>query len=226
MEVSGTLASIQNTEESRTSLTRQGLADNFDNFLVLLTTQLKNQDPTDPLDSNQFTEQLVSFTGVEQQINANENLEQLIALTQSGQLNNAVGYLGKLVEVEGDVGLISGGGDVTFSYELSERTNNTSIIISNEFGQAVFTTEGKKTEGKHEVIWDGTDDTGQKVSDGNYKITVGGLDAEGKIIDIDTFVTDIVESVTMEGGVPLLTLGTGATKELSEVTSVKFKSLF
>lgn len=223
---SGDLASIQSRDDSRSSLSRQGLAENFDNFLVLLTTQLKNQDPTDPLDANQFTEQLVSFTGVEQQINANENLEQLISLTQSNQLNNAVGYLGKLVEVEGSVAKLNNGADVTFAYELSEKTSNTSIIISNEFGQAVFTTEGKQAPGKHEIIWDGTDNTGQKVSDGNYKITVGGLDADGNLVDVKTYVTDVVEGVTLEDGTPLLTLSTGVTKELDKISSVQFQSIF
>src|ERR1051326_9398368 len=71
------------------------LSSNFDTFLTLLTTQLKNQDPLQPMDSNQFTQQLVQFSQVEQQINSNKNLESLISLTKSQTTTAAVSYLGK-----------------------------------------------------------------------------------------------------------------------------------
>jgi hypothetical protein len=74
---------------------QKSLSGNFETFLTLLTTQLKNQDPLSPMDSNQFTQQLVQFSQVEQQINSNKNLESLIALTKSQSATSAVSYLGK-----------------------------------------------------------------------------------------------------------------------------------
>ncbi|HZZ11369.1 MAG TPA: flagellar hook capping FlgD N-terminal domain-containing protein, partial [Paraburkholderia sp.] len=79
------------------STASQQLAGNFDTFLTLLTTQLQNQDPLSPMDSTQFTQQLVAFSGVEQQINTNNNLQSLIALNQSQQAASAVSYIGHSV---------------------------------------------------------------------------------------------------------------------------------
>src|SRR5580692_10651622 len=75
------------------------LSGNFDTFLTLLTTQLKNQDPTSPMDSNEFTQQLVEFSQVEQQIDTNTNLQTLITQGQSQSGAYATGYLGKSVSI-------------------------------------------------------------------------------------------------------------------------------
>src|SRR5262252_7667572 len=90
---------------SQATSAQKTLSGNFDTFLTLLTTQLKNQDPLSPMDSNQFTQQLVQFSQVEQQINSNKNLESLIALTKSQSATNAVSYLGKtLTMTDGTTG--------------------------------------------------------------------------------------------------------------------------
>ena len=95
---------------------RTTLAGNFDSFLKLLMTQLKNQDPTSPLDTNQFTSQLVQFTSVEQQINANTHLAKLIELTQSDQVLQAASVVGKHVAVTADhIPLQDGAGQVNFT---------------------------------------------------------------------------------------------------------------
>src|SRR3569832_441863 len=92
------------------------LTNNFSTFLTLLTTQLKNQDPTSPMDSNQFTQQLVQFSQVEQQINSNKNLESLIALTKSQNATNAVSYLGKTLKLtDGTAALINGQAQRTYT---------------------------------------------------------------------------------------------------------------
>src|ERR1700745_1994530 len=94
----------------------QQLSGNFQTFLTLLTTQLKNQDPLSPMDSNQFTQQLVQFSQVEQQINSNKNLEDLIALTKSQSATNAVSYLGKtLTLTDGTAALQNGTANWTYS---------------------------------------------------------------------------------------------------------------
>ncbi len=93
------------------------IAANFDTFLLLLTAQLKNQDPLEPMDSNQFTQQLVQFSQVEQQINANKNLESLIALTKARSSSDAVSYLGKtLTLTDGTAALM--GGEAIWAYSL------------------------------------------------------------------------------------------------------------
>src|SRR5579863_9689138 len=74
---------------------------NYDTFLTLLTTQLKNQDPLSPLDTNQFTQQLTQMTGVEQQLLSNQLLQQLVNQNQGGGLTSAVGLIGKNVTANG-----------------------------------------------------------------------------------------------------------------------------
>lgn len=221
----GSLSSIQQstTDTSRSGLARKGLADNFDNFLLLLTTQLKNQDPTKPLDTNEFTQQLVSFTGVEQAINTNTNLEKLISMTQSTQLNDAVNYLGKIVEATGNSTRLENG-QAQFFYTLQDNAQIATVQVKNNFGQVVYSADGETLAGKHEFLWDGKDDSGNQLPDGKYSIDIQALDADGKIMDVTTSVSDVVTGITMEDGQPLLTLGEdGATVTPDKVQSVRFR---
>src|SRR5215213_9555272 len=94
------------------------LAANFDTFLLLLTAQLKNQDPLEPMDSNQFTQQLVQFSQVEQQIHSNKNLESLISLTKASGAADAVSYLGKTLTVtDGNAALMNGQANWAYALE-------------------------------------------------------------------------------------------------------------
>src|ERR687895_765063 len=97
------------------TVTSKTMASNFDQFLRLLTTQLKNQNPLDPLDTNQFTQQLVQFAQVEQQISMNTSLSTLIALQQATQTSAAMSFLGTTVEVEGSTTRLQGG-QATWTY--------------------------------------------------------------------------------------------------------------
>ena len=126
----------------RSQVASSTLAANFDTFLALLTTQLQNQDPLDPMKSEQFTTQLVQFAGVEQSINTNKNLEQLIELQTSVQLNSAVSYIGKIVEVVADE-LMLDGGAAKISYGLDHNAETTIITIVDLNGNAVRTVNGE-----------------------------------------------------------------------------------
>src|SRR5258708_36688516 len=87
------------TKPTTASTATAGIADNFQTFLTLLTTQLQNQNPLDPLDTNQFTQQLVQFAGVEQQLKTNDSLSQLVTLQQTTQATQALGFVGKTAVV-------------------------------------------------------------------------------------------------------------------------------
>src|SRR4030081_1195192 len=86
-----------------------GIADNFQTFLTLLTTQLQNQNPLDPLDTNQFTQQLVQFAGVEQQLKSNDQLKSLIDIEKTAQSTQALGFVGKVAVVDGSTATMTGG---------------------------------------------------------------------------------------------------------------------
>src|SRR3954466_5511563 len=116
---------------------KQTLAGNFNTFLQLLTTQLKNQNPLDPLDTNQFTQQLVQFAGVEQQLRTNDQLSALLALQQTAQSTQALTFVGKTAVVDGNTAALSHG---LATWNLGVSTDsNVNIAITNSAGQTVFT---------------------------------------------------------------------------------------
>src|SRR5436190_3307205 len=87
----------------------KGIAENFDSFLMLLTTQLKNQNPLDPLDTNQFTQQLVQFASVEQQLQTNDSLTALLKATQTSTATAALGFVGAQITADGATAHLAGG---------------------------------------------------------------------------------------------------------------------
>src|SRR5262249_53669840 len=120
------------------TVANQQIANNFQQFLQLLTTQLQNQNPLDPLDTNQFTQQLVQFPQVEQEINMNTSLTQLIALQQTAQSTQAIGLLGTTVTVDGGTATLSGG-SATWTF-APEKNGTATINIKNSTGETVYTT--------------------------------------------------------------------------------------
>jgi flagellar basal-body rod modification protein FlgD len=191
--------------------TSQSLAETFDTFLALLTTQLKNQDPLNPTDSEKFTEQLVQFTGVEQSIATNKKLDQMIQLQSDSQLNNAVSYIGKTAEFVSDQ-LSLTGGTATISYGLEARSAETTIKIVDSSGRTVREINGETSIGRHELVWDGKDDNGVSLADGVYSFSVTAVDDKGKTIETVTATTGKVTGVEIVDGVATLVMGElGAT---------------
>jgi len=159
------------------------LAETFDTFLTLLTTQLQHQDPLNPMDTNEFTSQLVEFTGVEQAIKTNQRLDELIALQTDMQLNDAVGYMGKQVGADGII-LMLQDGESTITYDLGANASKVNILIIDEEGNTVRTLEGDTEVGHHEITWDGLDDDGEPLDDGLYGFLVTAIDADDKPVPL------------------------------------------
>src|SRR5262245_3191277 len=107
--VTSTVTAATNTAVSTTGADRETLAANFTAFLKLLTTQLKNQNPLDPLDTNQFTQQLVQFAQVEQQLKSNDQLAALVALQKTAQSTAALDFVGQTVAVDGKAAKLENG---------------------------------------------------------------------------------------------------------------------
>ena len=179
MEINGVAFKDQN---SNGTAAPSSLSETFDTFLALLTTQLQNQDPLDPLKSEEFTQQLVQFSSVEQAINQNKKLEQIIQLQTAGQLNSAVSYIGKDVEVVSNKLLLKDGAS-KITYGLEGNAVKTVISIINEHGQLVRTVAGNVTSGRHEYVWDGKDNNGNQVPDDVYNFTVVSVGPEDKTVD-------------------------------------------
>ena len=215
-----------------TSTTGQGssdgsaarLADNFDDFLKLLTTQLQNQDPTSPMDADQFTQQLVQFSGVEQQIKSNQTLGELASLMQAEQLSQSVSYLGAEVEAEGSVFGLGDDGEATLHYELESPASSVLVRISDEFGRTVALKSGDVGAGRHSVTWDGLGDNGVHYTDGSFTFDIIAQNAVGDSVDAKRMISGVVESVEMEGGETLLSVN-GIPMPLNLISAVRRSSL-
>ena len=188
------------------ALGRNTISQNFDSFLQLLTTQLKNQNPLDPLDTNQFTQQLVQFAQVEQQINMNQSLSSLIALQTTMQTSAAVGFLGSTVVVNGDTAALSSG-RATWSFS-SPRGATASINVKNAAGEVVYSENRTISPGNQDFTWNGRATNGQPMPDGNYTISITAKDASGQNLAIGTEVEGVVDGVDVSHNPPLLTVGT------------------
>ena len=182
------------------------LTQTFDDFLVLLTTQLQNQDPLAPLDATQFTDQLVQFSAVEQAINTNTKLDELIALQGGNQLNAAVSYIGRDVEADSEMIALQNGA-ATILYGLDAAAVNTTISIVDEFGQRVRTYSGDTSTGLHELVWDGLNDQGIAQPDGIYGIVVTATDADNQTMTVATGTRGRVTGVESQGDEVFLKLG-------------------
>ncbi|MFL9827028.1 flagellar hook assembly protein FlgD [Rhodoplanes sp. SY1] len=182
------------------------LGNNFQTFLQMLTTQLQNQNPLDPLDANQFTQQLVQFSQVEQQLKTNQQLETLIALEKSAQTTMALGYIGSTVAVDGTSATLPQDGMATWSFN-SPKPATASISISNSSGQTVFAGTYTLQTGEQKFTWDGRSKDGTKWPPGDYKIAISAVDAAGQTVAVPTEVTGKVDSVDLTQTPPVLSVG-------------------
>lgn len=173
---------------SASDLAANKLTENFDSFLTLLTTQLQNQDPTEPLDSAQFVNQLVQFSEVEQTIRGNKSLEQLLDLQNAGQTTAALGYIGNQVEIASDIAPLVDG-NAEYRYTLPDDVGKSTIVIVDENRQVVYRTEGEVKAGTHNFTWDGTTNDGGTADPGVYQIAVASKDTAGKTVSGITYTT-------------------------------------
>lgn len=197
----------------------QSLAETFDNFLVLLTEQLKNQDPLSPMESNEFTSQLVEFTGAEQAVLTNSKLDSLIKLQNGNQLNSVVGYIGKTVTAN-SLALNLDENGATIKYSLGGNADNTEIRIIDEDGNTVKTIEGEITGGTHEVTWDGKNTEGKQMKEGVYGFLVVAKDANGTAVQTTQGIVGKVTGVESDNGTLLLAIGK-VVIPLEQISSVQ-----
>ena len=167
----------------------------FDQFLFLLTQQLKNQDPLEPMNTSEFTNQLVQYSNVEQSIKVNDNLKALIGLQQSNTTVGLLGYIGKDVEAAGDkLPLLNG--SVKFKYALPERADVLTIKIKDKEGRVVRDITGENAAGAHDMVWDGKNNDGVQLEDGAYTLEVKAVKSDNGVPKDLTVYTAMVGRVT------------------------------
>ena len=190
------------------ALGRARLAENFDTFLSLLTTQLKNQDPLSPVDSNQFTQQIVQMTGVEQQLLTNDLLKVLVGMNDGG-ISGQVGLIGKEVTTTSTTGELTDK-SLTFDYSLPRAAGSVKLEVVNAAGKTVATIDSTElAKGDHSFKWDGKDSTGAQLLDGGvYSLKVTAADTTGSSMTVASTASTkgVVTAVSLENGQQMVTV--------------------
>jgi flagellar basal-body rod modification protein FlgD len=193
------------------------IASNFTTFLTLLTTQLKNQNPLDPLDTNQFTQQLVQFAQVEQQMKSNDQLQTLISLQKSTQATAALSYVGSTVVLDGSTTQMT---NQTAAWNLSvSKPATATISIQDATGQTVYTGKVAVNPGGQAFSWNGLGTNGAQYPDGTYKLTVTAVDANNQTIPVSAEIQGTVDSVDLTQNPPVMTVA-GQTYTLDKVKRI------
>jgi flagellar basal-body rod modification protein FlgD len=221
-----TVDSTQNAGTVSTGQTNPYNQLGMNSFLTMFTTQLKYQDPTNPLQSHELAAQLAQFSSVEKLTELNTNLKEVkshLASLTNAQMINLIGK-----EVTGLNGTLQAndGKVSSASYQLDAPAVAT-VKIYDEDGVLVRTISmGPQAAGRYEVKWDGRNDAGKKVADGSYSSKVEAVDGEGKKFDIKATIHGTVYSFRLEEGVPYLILNgsDGIKLPISEVQEVMNKT--
>lgn len=184
------------------------LASNFETFLALLTSQLKNQDPLSPVDSNQFTAQLTQMAGVEQQLLTNDLLKSLVSAQAGGGLAGAATYIGKEATAAWSATKMADG-KATWSYELGANASSATLQVLDGSGKVVWSGDApSKATGLHDFTWDGAATSGNDGQDGQvYTLKITAKDAAGGAIDSQVLTRGRITGVEMYDGEPFLTVG-------------------
>lgn len=186
----------------------QMLASNFQTFLSLLTTQLRNQDPLSPMDSNAFTAQLTQMAGVEQQLLTNDLLTSLLKAQQGDGLTGAAPYIGKDATAVWSATRFEDG-EASWSYELAADATEATLQVLDASGKVMWSGPAPdRTNGLHDFKWDGQTTGGGQVDDGGvYTLKVIAKNGAGKDIDAQVLIRGRVTGVEMYDGTPFVIIG-------------------
>lgn len=197
-----------NTAAGRVNNGGQMLASNFQTFLSLLTTQLRNQDPLSPMDSNAFTAQLTQMAGVEQQLLTNDLLTSLLKAQQGDGLTGAAPYIGKDATAVWAATRFEDG-EASWSYELAADATEATLQVLDASGKVMWSGPAPdRTNGLHDFKWDGQTTGGGQVDDGGvYTLKVIAKNGAGKDVDAQVLIRGRVTGVEMYDGTPFVIIG-------------------
>ena len=205
------IASIAGTQAGAATAGTRITAD-FNTFLTLLTAQLQNQDPLDPLDTDKFVSQLVEFSSVEQSIETNRNLEALISLQSTAQTSNALALLGETIVFPGDRA-IGAGGAAEWRYQVPDGASAVALTVTDAQGRVVARATGAAAAGEHSYVFN------EAVDGETYRLAVAAVDRSGASLTASARSLAAVTSVSTLAGAPSLSTPLGDVA-LADVTRV------
>lgn len=205
---------------SATNSALQSLGGNFDTFLQLLTTQLQNQDPLDPMDTDSFTQELVEFASVEQQVDMNTNMQTLISMQQTSEATSALQLVGATVTIGGSSATLSNATNTPATWSLTSSGPATGkVTITSAAGTTAYTGTVSLNAGTNTYTWNGVGTNGQTWPDGTYTISVTATNASGQNVTVSTQQQGTVTGVNLSTNPPTLTVN-GQSVQISQVTSI------
>lgn len=216
----------QSGANSNSQIASNKLSADMNTFLTLLTTQLKYQDPLDPMDTAEFTNQLVQYSSVEQAIQTNSKLETLLSLNISNLGAQAVSYIGKVAQVLGDVMPLENG-MAKATYTLDKNVESAVVTVKDMNGKIVYSEQAKITAGTHDFEWDGKDADGNQLEDGAYQIVVSTKVGSGETsANVTTTVFGKVTGVASDSNGVYVGLGDAVTAGLGDILTIRNDDYF
>jgi flagellar basal-body rod modification protein FlgD len=203
---------------SSSSSSSSSVSTAYDTFLKLLTTQLENQDPLNATDPNQFTSELISLAGVEQQEDSNTSLSSIVSSLSSLTAATGVGYIGKEVETSTSTAPVQSG-SAEWTYDLSGTAATVSLVVTDSTGATVWTGAGDTSSGSHTLTWDGIENNGTTVTSGGFTLSVDATDSSGDAVTTTVGAKGTVTGVDSSSGTTEIDMG-GVTVALDDITSV------
>jgi len=206
-----------------TTIDKDAVSKDYDMFLRLMTAQLKNQDPLQPLDGTEFVAQLAQFSGVEQQIKTNERLDSLLGALTRSAAEVSLGFLGRTVETSSGKIELEADAPAPFAFEVARSANKAVAVVTDANGAEVrkFDVDAS-APGRREAVWDGSDGFGNPASPGVYAIRVEIYDAAGKkvIEELPTLTRARVVEARIGADASTLVLSNGAEATLSDLRAI------
>ena len=220
INTSSTAGTSSSSSSSATNSAMQSISGNFDTFLQLLTTQLQNQDPLDPMDTDSFTQELVEFASVEQQIDMNTNMQTLISMQQTTEATSAMQLVGSTVTISGNSSTLSNATNTPATWSLTTTTPATAnVTITSAAGTTAYTGTVALNAGTQTYTWNGKGNNGQTWPDGTYTIAVTATGANGQPVTVSTQTQGTVSGVNLSTNPPTLTVN-GQSVQISQITSI------
>ncbi|HBP87261.1 MAG TPA: flagellar hook assembly protein FlgD [Nitrospirales bacterium] len=192
-----------------------------DVFLRLLVTQLQSQDPTNPVQNEDFVAQLAQFTTLEQTTGTNKLLEQLIGQDSQRTQLNLVNLIGRTVVTEGDTVSLGETDEVTLAYALSATASRVSIEVLGPNNEVIrrLTSTDFKAAGAHQIQWDGLNESGDRVPEGVYQFRVKAEDVNKQPVPNFTFARERVMNILLGTETPVV-LQSGKTLHTEDIISI------
>jgi len=201
------------------STSGNGITADYSTFLSLLTAQIQNQDPLSPMDTTQWTQQLVQYSQVEQALKTNDYLK-TIAAHSGDTMSNAVSYIGKTVQTSDAMATLNNG-SANWNYNVADDAASVTLKVTDSNGNVLYTeTNSDVASGDHAFSWDGKTSGGKTETSGDYTLTVTAKDSSGNAVTTTTGVTGTVNSASTASDGTVQIDVNGTTVPLSKVTRV------